>query len=383
MKSYISILSLSLLFLTGAYGQAPASRAIGSVIAVDAGSKQITLKTDSGENVAVNLQDRTAYYRVGVDLDMKKATKIALSDITAGDRVAARGALSEDKKTLAATSIVVMSRADYTKKHEAEEADWKSRGVSGVVTAINPDSKEITISVRTHEGQKPFIVAASGSVDMRRYAPDSIRFSEAKPSVFADLKTGDQMRVLGNKNEDGTRITPEYMVSGTFRNVAAQVISVDAAAKTIKVTDLDTKKPALVKIEAESKMHRLPPNVAGMLAMRLKGGAGGAGAGGPGGPGGARPAGAPAGAGGPGGGPGGHGGGDIEQMLEHLPTVELTDLKPGDALIISSTAGAEPDKITAITLLAGVEPILTSAPKGRQGMALGNWNLGGGGEGPE
>ena len=66
-------------------------------------------------------------------------------------------------------------------------------------------------------------------------------------------------------------------------------------------------------------------------------------------------------------------------MIERMPTLNMAELKPGDALIISSTVGAEADKITAITLLAGVEPILTSAPKGRQGMVLGNWNLGGGG----
>jgi hypothetical protein len=383
MKSYFCILAL---VVAGAYAQTPPSRAIGSVTAVDAGAKQLTLKTDSGENVSVVLQDRTTYYKVGLDLDMKKAVKITLADVATGDRVAARGAISDDKKTVTAASIVVMSQADVAKKHEAEEADWKSRGVSGVITSVNPDSKELVISVRTREGQKPWIVGTSGKVDMRRYAPDSIRFSDAKPSTFADLKVGDQVRVLGNKNEDGTRITPEYIVSGTFRNVAAQVISVDAAAKTIKVTDLDTKKPALVKIEADSKMHRLPPNLANMLAMRLKGGAGG-----PGGPGagGFRPgAGNPGGnTGGPAGGPGaspagaspGGRSGDIEQMLEHIPVVQLTDLKPGDALIISSTAGAEPDKITAITVLAGVEPILTSAPKGRQGMVLGNWNLGGGG----
>ena len=69
----------------------------------------------------------------------------------------------------------------------------------------------------------------------------------------------------------------------------------------------------------------------------------------------------------------------MESMLERMPALTLEELKPKDALIISSTVGAEADKITAITLLAGVEPILTSAPKGRQGMVLGNWNLGGGG----
>jgi hypothetical protein len=355
-----------LLFSAAGLAQTPASRAIGSVTAVDAAAKQITLKTDTGENVAVALQDRTTYYRVGLDLDMKKAVKIGVGDVSVGDRVAARGAMSDDKKTLTATSVVVMSQADVARKHEAEEADWKARGVSGTVTAINADSKEFTLSIRTREGPKPMIVGSSGAVDMRRYAPDSIRFSDAKPSTFADLKVGDQARVLGNKNDDGTRITPEYVVSGTFRNVAAQVISVDAAAKTIRITDLDTKKPATVKIEADSKLHRLPPSLANMLATRLKGGAG------PGG-GGPRPEGA--GAGGP-----GH---DIDQMLEHIPTVGLADLKPGDALIIASTVGAEADKITAITLLAGVEPILTSAPKGRQSMVLGNWNLGGGGMGLE
>ena len=66
-------------------------------------------------------------------------------------------------------------------------------------------------------------------------------------------------------------------------------------------------------------------------------------------------------------------------MIERMPPFDMTQLKAGDALIISSTVGADPNKITAITLLAGVEPILTSAPKGRQGMVLGNWNLGGGG----
>jgi hypothetical protein len=199
------------------------------------------------------------------------------------------------------------------------------------------------------------------------------------------LKVGDQVRALGNKNEDGTQLTPEYIVSGTFRNVAATVVSVDPAAKTIRIIDLDTKKPALVRIEADSNVRKLSPEVANMLARRLKAAEGVTAAGpGPGGPppagmAGGRPPGGPGGPGRPGGG----GGGDIEQMIERMPPLNLADLKKGDALVISSTAGAEPDKLTAITLLAGVEPILTSAPKGRQGMALGSWNLGMGGGGDQ
>ena len=380
MKNALGVLSLILLAgASQANAQGPANH-VGVVTAIDLAAKQIKIKTDAGAELSVALQDRTNYLRVGADLNMKNATKIAPGDVAVGDRVLARGALSEDKATVTATSVVVMGKEEVAKKHEAEQAEWKKRGVSGVITALNPDSKQITISVRSHEGVKPLIVPVSGSVDMRRYAPDSVRFSDAKPSTFADLKVGDQVRALGNKNEDGTQLTPEYIVSGSFRNVAATVISVDPAAKTIRIIDLDTKKPAVVRVEADSNVHKLTPEIANMLARRLKA----AEAGGPGGPRpaamtGDRPAGGPGGPGGPGGG----GGADIEQMIERMPPLNLADLKKGDALVISSTAGADPDKITAITLLAGVEPILTSAPKGRQGMALGSWNLGMGGGGDQ
>lgn len=375
MKNTLPILLLVL--LEGASSQAtaqapapsPAHRATGTVTSIDAAAKQIKIKSDSGEDLSVGLQDRTNYMRVGADL--KNPTKIALGDIAVGDRVVARGALSEDKKSLTASSVVVMAKEELAKKHEAERAEWRKRGVSGVITALNPDTKQITISVRGRDGVKPLIIPASGSVDMRRYAPDSVRFSDAKPSTFADLKVGDQVRALGNKNEDGTELTPEYIVSGSFRNIAATVISVDPAAKTIRVTDLDTKRPDLIRIESDSTLRKLTPEIANMLARRLKGPEAGADA--------PRPAAMPGGR--PTGGPGapGGGGGDLEQMIERMPPLNLADLKPGDALIISSTAGAQAGTITAITLLAGVEPILTSAPKGRQGMALGSWNLGMGG----
>ena len=68
--------------------------------------------------------------------------------------------------------------------------------------------------------------------------------------------------------------------------------------------------------------------------------------------------------------------GDMQQMLERMPAIKLEDLKPGDAIIVSSTEGADPTQVTAITLVAGVEPILSATPGGSQrAMMLGSWNL--------
>ncbi|HWZ32398.1 MAG TPA: hypothetical protein VNX18_13755 [Bryobacteraceae bacterium] len=70
------------------------------------------------------------------------------------------------------------------------------------------------------------------------------------------------------------------------------------------------------------------------------------------------------------------GGGDLTQMLDRAPKTALTDLKTGDAIIVLSTVGNAPDQLTAIMLLAGVEPILTKP--GTREMQLGDWSLGGG-----
>jgi hypothetical protein len=62
-------------------------------------------------------------------------------------------------------------------------------------------------------------------------------------------------------------------------------------------------------------------------------------------------------------------------MLSRLPAVTVNDFQKGDAVILVSTQGTDSD-VTAITLVGGVEPILTAAP-GSQGMVLSPWSLSG------
>jgi len=150
---------------------------------------------------------------------------------------------------------------------------------------------------------------------------------------------------------------------------------VDAGAGEMKVTDLASRKPLVVRLDSDSVMKKLPETMARMLARRYGAAVQGGGA--------ERPAGAAA-PGGPGGGfRGPRGGGDIHQLLERAPAVALADLKAGDAIMVSTTMGSSPGRVTAIMLLAGVEPLLTASPTATRDIMSG-WNLGGGGgEGPQ
>ena len=137
----------------------------------------------------------------------------------------------------------------------------------------------------------------SEKTTFQRYSLDSARFSDAKPSTLPEIKTGDQLRVLGNKSEDGAAIQAEKIVSGSFRQIAATITAINPQTGELTVKDLATKKPLTIKIEADSTMRKLPDTAARMLARRYAPGAQqgqgaggpppGAGRGGMGGPGGA------------------------------------------------------------------------------------------------
>jgi hypothetical protein len=345
---------------------------IGEVTAIDGTGKQIKLKGDDGAAYTVTLSDSTSFLRIPPgEKDLKKASKIAFSDVAVGDRALARGVIEDATKTVPARVIVIMTKADLAQKHQHDQAEWQTRGVVGTVSALNAANKEITITTRGREPKT--IVIDAAAADFRRYAADSVKFADAKPSSFADLQAGDTVRALGDKNEDGTRVKAEEVLSGAFETLAGTVDSVDPAANTVQLTNLQTKKPLVVHINAGTLLRRLDPAVAGMLARRLRpDSAGRGGAGGPEGAAPQSPSPSPAG----GFRPGAGGSGDLQQILERMPPLSLAELKKGDAVIVSSSKGPDESSVTAFAFVAGVEPFLAAAPRNTGGQVnLGSWNL--------
>jgi len=364
-------------------GAAPRSQIAGTVTSVDAPNNQIALRTDKGEDVAIATTEKTLVLHMPPgETDPRKGSKMALSSLAPGDRVVAIiRQTAPDQKNPQASSLIVRTKADIGEMQQKDQEDWKKRGTTGTVTALDAAARTATIKV----GQRTLTVQPSETTVYHRYSLDSARFADAKPSNFGEIAVGDQMRVLGNKNEDGSEIKAEKIVSGSFRQIAATVTSIDASTNEIKVKDLATKKPLTIRITPDSAMKKLPDQLAAMLARRYGqaaqapgGGAPGRGFGG-GAPGGGGQGGPGRGMGGPGRAMGGGRGGDIGQLLDSLPPMTLADLKNGDAIMVSTTQGTDPGRVTAITLLAGVEPLLTASPNSTRDIMSG-WNLGGGGD---
>jgi hypothetical protein len=411
------ILTCALVVSTHAFGQTTPSpegkagaqavtgltpnRVIGDVAAINQAGMSITLKVEGAAGaVTATLNDKTVYYRAKSDILSRAATatispadleKITLAEVGEGDRVVVLGKVAEDQKSVPARILIVTTKADLAQKQERDREEWRRRGLVGTVSALNPETKEITLQLRSLMGAQTITIAAGGEkVKFRRYAPDSVRFGDARPSSLGEIKVGDQLRAKGDKSEDGARFTAEEIVTGTFRSIRGAVESVNAQSNEIKVKDITSGQTVTISISKDSMMRRIPAEFAERLAMRGQRNGGAAGAQGEnagaqqrppqgdGGQGRRRPEGAGAGEGmgnrrrmGAGGAP------DLQEMLERMPAATLAELKPGEMVIVSSTAGADPSRATAIALVTGVDALLQAAATrqrgtgGAQGTSLG------------
>jgi Cu/Ag efflux protein CusF len=390
MRTFLLAIALAL-FTQGGDAGITAKYALGEVKTIDAAAKQITIKTDAGATVAITVTDKTAYKRLAPgETSLTNATDITFADVSEGDRIMARGTVDVEHKSVPALQVIVMTKGDLAKKQDAERAEWRRRGIVGVITALKPDTREITITHRAMAGSQTVVLPVSDNTEMRRYAPDSIKFGDAKPSNFGELKVGDQLRALGDRTEDPLRFNPQKIVAGSFRTVGGVVTAIDAATGEIKINELEKKTPLTIVVKHDAVLRRFPP-ASEMSAMMMGGGGGfgrrpeGAGQGqGQGQAQGqgqnqaaARPQGGagPGGAGPGGGGPGGPRGGgfNVNDMLERLPTISLADVKVGDTIIVSSTQGVDPTRLTAISLVTGADTLLAMlAPRPQPGQATPN-----------
>jgi len=383
-------------------GTAKSPPALGTIKSISGNS--LILASDAGVETNVDVRDSTKIVRIAPgQRDLKDAQPIALTDLQVGDRILVRGKLGDDNKTFAATSIIAMKKADIAEKQSHERDEWQKSGVGGLVNNVDTAGGVISITTPSLREKKTVAVHIAKDTVLRRYAPGSVKFDEAKPAPLAEIRPGDQLRARGEKNADGSELTAQEIVSGSFRNISGTISSLDNAQSTITVHDLATKKNVTVKITSESQLRKLPAPMAQRIAQRLNGSSGANGSANGGGnadqagPGqnstrtsGAAPTakepatgsgqgqgdfgGRGRGMGGGAGGPGG-GGADLQQMISRMPASTIADLQKDDAVMLVGTEAIGSNAVTAVTLLAGVEPILQGSPNGGASSILSPWSL--------
>ena len=340
--TFVSVITVALLSAqVFSQTQPKVESVIGAIVAIDASAQSATIKTDADTIVAVKADANTVFLRIPAgEKTLAKAAPIQLADIVVGDRVLAHGTRAGNQ--FVAQRLVVMPKAEVEKKRAHDLEEWKQRGIGGVVRDVNAQNGEINLELRgaTAGGR---VVIATTNAGFRRYAPESLRFEDARRSSFAEVRVGDQLRALEAKSADGHSFKAEEIIFGSFKTIGVTVSKIDLEKREISATTLDQRKPITISINGESVLHRIPAPVAATIAQRALGN---------------RP---------PSGGPAsstttsksaGQPVIDVQQMIDALPDISLTEIKAGDVLAVTSAIGKDESRLTAIKLAAGVDLVL-------------------------
>lgn len=342
---------------------APATASQLGTIKTISGS-MLTMATDKGLTVTVSVAAGAKIYQLPVgSTDLKTAKPGQLTDVAVGDRAMVTGKAGDTPDTLTAIRVILMKSSDIAQMQEQQQADWKARGTGGIVSTVDPATGTITIA----SGTKKLTIATTSKTAFKRFAGDSVKYQDAKPGKITDIQAKDQLQARGEKSADGLSMQAEEVISGSFENLSGELLTVDAAAGKITLKDLASKKILSVNVTANSEIKNMPAMAATRFAAQSNGGAqgggrrgGGAAQDASGGDSSRRSAGA-----------------DLSQMMTRFPAITLADLKKGDAvMIVASDPAAGSSAATAVTVLTGVDAILTANPNGGMDLSM---SLGGGG----
>ncbi len=342
----VSLIAATIALGTGAIctaQQKAVDSVVGTVTDIDKNNGSATIKTDSDAIVSVKTDHNSVYLRISAnEKTLARAVSIQFADIAVGDRVLGHG--TKTGTEFLAQRVVVLSRADIDKKRAHDLDEWRRRGIGGIVKDLNAQTGQVNLELR-ESGPVSRVTVLTAGADFRRYASASLKFEDAQPSSFTDLNVGDQLRTLGDKNTDGT-FKAEKIISGAFRTIGATVTEIDLQRNEIKATTLDQKKPIVISITKDSVLHRIPPAVALTIAQRAvanKVSAGGSSSQ-------ASPAQKTA--------PPANQSIEVQQVIDALPKISLTDLRAGDVLAVTSAVEKDGSHMTGIKVVAGVDLVL-------------------------
>lgn len=302
---------------------------LGTVTEFKMSSLEIGLQPDDGGATYFKVSPDTEVVQVEPgERDLTRARRVQVTDLSLTDRVLVTFVAGMPE----ARRIVLISAADISKRNEAERSDWRKRGVNGTVTAIH--GEEITLRTGAIQGPPDITVVITAKTMVRRYAPDSVKFTDAQWSRINGIAVGDQVRTRGDRSPDGARLTAQDIVYGTFRSAIGKVTAIDSEARKITIADLVTGQPMSIRVTEDTQLKEMPDfrglfkngrpsHMAQAVSDPQKL--------------------------------------DVMKLIEMLPSTKFEGLKVGGAVMVTSTRGSQSDAVTATRIISNADFLIETA----------------------
>lgn len=307
------------------------STIVGEVKKIDSAKSEITLNTGKGEEYLVKFTSKTTFKQIppGVK-NLDTAKTISSSEISVGDRLLAAGNVVAESKTVEAFQIIVISNRDLSKAAEEVSEQWKTNGIVGEIVSVDLTNKSSVAKIRENGNNNQVTLHFTETVNIKKYSNDSVNYQDAVPIKLEDVKKDDLFRALVEKKEDGSYIIKNALI-GTFRLLLGTITEINENSREIKINELVSGQAMTVVFNKNTYSRVLTKALAGEINDTLNNKKVSQ--------------------------------GNMGQQVKEMPEIDFSKLKVGDMVMLNTISEEKAPKIAALTLLAGVEPILKPIEK--------------------
>ncbi|MBD3557664.1 hypothetical protein H6S82_02140 [Planktothrix sp. FACHB-1355] len=338
-KMFVMVILFFIFGLPAVHGQTEATKSPksinGEIVKIDLQGSQIKINAGNRKEFVVTFTANTSFKKIPPGaLNLEKAVAITPNDLDEGDKLLALGKIDEAAKTVEAIQVIIVSAKDLNEISAKSREEWLKNGIIGEIIAVDPAGKQATVKIRQKEKSETISLNFSDASQIRRFSNDSVAYRDAVQITLEKIKPNDLFRALVVDKGDGVREVREILI-GSFQLYSGTVTEIDQNSQQLKIKELVSGQVMTVVLNADTYTRSLSKNFAELINQNLKN----------------KTSELPD---------------DISQQIKNMPPANLSGIKVGDMVLLSSLAAEKPISVKALYLLTGVEPFLEPIQKSLQ-----------------
>ena len=304
----------------------------GKILEISQEKHQLLIQSSKGEKINAIVDDSTVFKQVPAgETSLRNAVSISFDQVGVNDNAFVRGR-TLDASTVLARQIIVVRRADIIEMQDQNREQWATRGISGIVSQVDSQAKKIAVQIKA--SNRTITVLPTTLTVFHRYKINAVNLNDFESSNLESIKTGDQIRALGNLNSDGSEFVPEEIFTGSFKTTVGKVVSINSPANELVIKELSGPRTITVKISSDSNIRRLNSDSIKNLTVAPSNGANNSSA-----P--KATSAVPS--------------YNLTALLKNSPKILIADIKAGETIAVASASETESTSIFGITVVCGIE----------------------------
>ena len=281
----------------------------GQLFTIDPLLNEILVKSPSGDIASLSFDQETTFVRLPVAANSAgRAERVELESIDSGDEICARPSTDPAKKQV--SEVLVVKRQQIEGQQKLALAEWLTSGAFGTVVIAEPDSRMLVLHSESSSGAtRDILVDAAKPAEIRRFLPTANYLTDRRPGRWEQIHVGDRVYVRGETFAGGASIRANQIWIGDFQAVAGTIDSIQPMEETVALHKPDAGQTISVHIKPAS-LFMIDPQV--------------------------------------------------EPARQHLLTLDFSDLKAGDGVVVVGRFDSDSANMDALALITDFGRFQTS-----------------------